>query len=1208
MSAELLSRLKEACSYVTGPTRTGTGYVVAPGRVATAFHVVEGLAEGESCPVLLGTSQLPFQARLLKVDKSADAAILAIEGGRDIRPLPIVLGLEPRPRDRWDGFGYPALANRKDRPTGLPLSGEVRDPQSRTPAGELALLLSSDQAAAGNASPLHGFSGSPVILDDAVAGHLTEILPDPDDQRRTAYAYVYACPIERVLALLDLEPVTLGDALTTTASPFEGGHQCWGRDGELKFLFERIDNLRSITLLYGDSGIGKSTVLREFAARARRCPNTFVGTYESSAADIDPLLRALDDLLSWVYVEHDAIADIRNACLGFRNEIWMAQARRFLLAVRRTSMRGSLTAGGLGRLSVTAVDDLEWRARRHTDVAMDRVSAASAFGPEPQAETGQGGSDRAVTAAAIEMQPARSEAESDRLPKLTMEVFGAILRILQKARPNARFVFIVDNLSAPLELPGNQVQTWGSADAIHAILSQLYRKTSHLHFVFSWRLAVDTQELFPRFEVLVNQSGGISQALEHISDKDALGAWLGSELTWFSALTTDEQSSVVELAGGLPEVVVGWREAALENCDFERLVALATDTRNGIYRDLQRILTSAPLPERQMLFALGLLSRPIPAGVIGTIVGADAQYCVDTFKSWVDRGVLTRATTNAGQVYSYPHEHKREIALEHLPSTFADDGDSLVRQTFEFFLSHFSLVRPRNAKINISSPFYLQDALSLADRYGSIDGQSAHLPLLNAMLFLSGLETISDLRAPDWYFSASWPAAAQGWFLQLSLERGYGRQDLVKSELDRWLARDFVPPSTPSAAFAEAAAISRIASILDMQCAARMEACLNRTSAIRDSFPLDPDLAALQADTVVSALNLGIAGSNLAAVETALDRLRELQQRFRADTTIAASYADGIAAAISVYTTPDLLPKVDSCLSGLRQLHGRFRPEPILAVRLAKGIANAIGVRGLLNQVSDVAGLLDESRSLNDIWPGDVPLIYQRIIASSNAILGYCELEHMQEAEDLLNEMEALEGSHPALAGGSAVRAMALGKVLSVYSNRGQMREVERILAKLLRLKSARPDGEAAAPWVAEGLANTLMGYGNLADTRRAKTLLSKLGEIYREYPEGMRIAENWAAGLTSAVGGYNNSGQFGKISPLLVRLNKLLNRRPERAIASQVAWAMFIAGLAYLQADQSKEAAATRSASEELAQRFPGLKFPDNRAAEIRISPRKQD
>ena len=168
-------------------------------------------------------------------------------------------------------------------------------------------------------------------------------------------------------------------------------NKCWGREGELSSLLDSVtDSRRSVTLVYGDSGIGKSTVLEEFAARLRSYPRTFVGYYESSAADVDPLFHTLDDLLAQVYA---AGADMRNACLSLRHDTCMAQAKPLLLNVPR----GTLTAGGLSLLATTAIDAFEW-------LVDDDV-------------------------------PKRDRATTSRLPALNIEAFRAVAKMLHKAQP-----------------------------------------------------------------------------------------------------------------------------------------------------------------------------------------------------------------------------------------------------------------------------------------------------------------------------------------------------------------------------------------------------------------------------------------------------------------------------------------------------------------------------------------------------------------------------------------------------------------------------------------------------------------------------------------------------------------------------------------------------------------------------------------------------
>jgi tetratricopeptide (TPR) repeat protein len=56
------------------------------------------------------------------------------------------------------------------------------------------------------ASPLHGFSGSPVLVEGKVVGHIKRVLSDPDYPGRPALGIVYAVPSRAVLGLLGAAP------------------------------------------------------------------------------------------------------------------------------------------------------------------------------------------------------------------------------------------------------------------------------------------------------------------------------------------------------------------------------------------------------------------------------------------------------------------------------------------------------------------------------------------------------------------------------------------------------------------------------------------------------------------------------------------------------------------------------------------------------------------------------------------------------------------------------------------------------------------------------------------------------------------------------------------------------------------------------------------------------------------------------------------
>ena len=48
---DIVDRLRETCTQITGPDGVGTGYLIAPRRLATALHVVKSWRYGEQYPV-----------------------------------------------------------------------------------------------------------------------------------------------------------------------------------------------------------------------------------------------------------------------------------------------------------------------------------------------------------------------------------------------------------------------------------------------------------------------------------------------------------------------------------------------------------------------------------------------------------------------------------------------------------------------------------------------------------------------------------------------------------------------------------------------------------------------------------------------------------------------------------------------------------------------------------------------------------------------------------------------------------------------------------------------------------------------------------------------------------------------------------------------------------------------------------------------------
>lgn len=194
-----LKEIIAACGHITyddalGRKLSGTGYLVAPNLVATCAHVVEGSVDGI---VEIKFGRETILATILSTNPRSDCAVLTLpENIVGVRPLP--LGGECLWKAPWDTYGFPAVG----KGTGVVLSGIVSNPDAQDDLHADVLELTSPEVAAGMATPLHGFSGSPIVVNDVVVGHLKRFLSDPMENNRPAFGKVYATRITCVRGLL----------------------------------------------------------------------------------------------------------------------------------------------------------------------------------------------------------------------------------------------------------------------------------------------------------------------------------------------------------------------------------------------------------------------------------------------------------------------------------------------------------------------------------------------------------------------------------------------------------------------------------------------------------------------------------------------------------------------------------------------------------------------------------------------------------------------------------------------------------------------------------------------------------------------------------------------------------------------------------------------------------------------------------------------
>lgn len=253
----------------------GTGFLVGPGLVLTALHVVANRHQ-DPPQFLPGRIVLTFaggsrEARLHPNfwDRRADWALLTCDELEGVRPLPMA-DLQ-KSGDSWETYGFPD-ANPRD---GMVQRGTIENHRGDL-EGVPAFQLFSRQAAAGQGAPVKGLSGGPVLIDGALVGLLRfALMKDGQAVAGTLYACPIAAPLARTGDLFPVPDPCHGlpglKRRPLPAKPFRyldrftagDAEIFFGRNREIHDLYLRLTDPGSspVVLLYGQSGVGKSSFL-----------------------------------------------------------------------------------------------------------------------------------------------------------------------------------------------------------------------------------------------------------------------------------------------------------------------------------------------------------------------------------------------------------------------------------------------------------------------------------------------------------------------------------------------------------------------------------------------------------------------------------------------------------------------------------------------------------------------------------------------------------------------------------------------------------------------------------------------------------------------------------------------------------------------------------------------------------------------------------
>lgn len=201
---------EDSCGFIQCGNERGTGFLVGDRQMVTCWHVVaqnqDKVAGEPRIKVDIGGRTGVVATLALKLSsEELDVAVLELsEPVVGIKPLPIVSGCHRD--DRWIGCGYPMVAMKKEQIpqiSQIPLHGTVRQVIGHDSLGKPAMVLECVEAAGG--TPMGGVSGSPVIVNGRVVGHVKRILEDPSAKGHPLFGFLYAVRGSDILRSLGWE-------------------------------------------------------------------------------------------------------------------------------------------------------------------------------------------------------------------------------------------------------------------------------------------------------------------------------------------------------------------------------------------------------------------------------------------------------------------------------------------------------------------------------------------------------------------------------------------------------------------------------------------------------------------------------------------------------------------------------------------------------------------------------------------------------------------------------------------------------------------------------------------------------------------------------------------------------------------------------------------------------------------------------------------
>src|SRR6266568_2937561 len=894
------------------------------------------------------------------------------------------------------------------------------------------------------------------------------------------------------------------------------GTACWGRTTEVTRMLDPIQNTsRSVQLVFGDSGIGKSTLLQELLHKLEHknllphqlltSGEIYVGFHKTTPSDDDPLLRSLDNLLRHIYSVGGIPEQARVDWAKLKKSLSLRGVREFLTGIQKSVVESS----GLGVFAKAAIAGFGWLEEKALSL---EAKVPSSF-----------------------------------IPSLSVDVFRDIVAILREVLSEKKLVFIIDNLSAGAEAVSSTVRGFGSADTIQGFLSRDFRTLDQVHFIFSWKVTQKTKAAFDELKDIVEQYNGRVVEVGPIQDKTALADWLGEEFRWFADADSGLKESVIEMTGGLPEVVVAWREARIDKHDEERLNEVAIGVATKRYGDLRRTLVQAQELERRVLYALSQVSHPLPVSSLGALAGQPAEQCVDVLLKWAGRGLVREAVPTDLRIpvaYEYAHEKKRHVVWDCLRGTFPDRGAQQDRCAYSFFLEYFGFPTILDPTTNL----YLLDALELLDRSSHVKVSPAQVSMFKKLLALAVADKVISFEVQEsWHCPESWPRNLQGIWIECSLGTGYGDSAKVRDALSAWANAHKEAPATKSSAFARLKILPNlVVRARDLGERPIVDKLLEEARFLSDFFG-DEELVNEQlAKSIANAIADDVEGERENYVQDRLAELRNLSRTFPESSLIAVQYSSGLDRAILVFSHRNQVASCLGLLQEMRRIYERFPDEQNPALNLSRALTNCLHEM-LIERLDLIPTFLDESRFL---WKGNSQGTYLPE-ALMNATVVYDKAGRKEEVSALLVELGALQDAHPESERIGVQFSGALVNQVTTHVQGGELVLAEETLDRVRTLYQKFSENPVFAERLARGLSRIAVGCIRRDRPREADRFVAEIQTLLAKFPTSSAIVENLAGcrlELTETAANRHESAAVWSLVKDIIKLHEDFPENPKVA------------------------------------------------------------